>query len=191
MPGDDGIAFCHLDKTHHPATTLSIADVDGHDLLDVQNRRFRALTRKIFGIYGVIDGTELPIRRGLAGKIRLKLVDLDKGEDLLEVEIPWRPAPSQSIPKQKGRGCATEFAPTARNGHRSWSLRSSGTDDVTDRGKRLVRVGAQGGDRSDADHDDEGQHHGVFDSRRAVFRLEKRDNELSKLPHDFLLGFRG
>src|SRR5437868_1112734 len=39
--------------------------------------------------------------------------------------------------------------------------------------ERVVGVRAEGGDGGDADHDDQGQHHGVFDGRRAVFTLQE------------------
>src|SRR5205814_8585517 len=37
--------------------------------------------------------------------------------------------------------------------------------------------------RSDAHHDDQGQHHGVFNRRRAVFTLQEIDRELSEPTH--------
>src|SRR5262245_8373449 len=39
----------------------------------------------------------------------------------------------------------------------------------------LVGAGAQSRDCHEANHDDQGQHHGVFNGRRAVFRLEELD----------------
>jgi hypothetical protein len=41
-------------------------------------------------------------------------------------------------------------------------------DRLADRVKRLVSVGAQNLNRGQADHDDQGQHHGVLDRRRAI-----------------------
>ena len=40
-------------------------------------------------------------------------------------------------------------------------------------GEGAVGVGAEGGDGGDADHDDQGQHDGVLDRRRAVFLLQE------------------
>src|SRR5438874_1354862 len=41
-------------------------------------------------------------------------------------------------------------------------LAGGDVDGGADAGERLVGVGAQGGDGGDAHHDDQGQHHGVF-----------------------------
>src|SRR3989442_15925577 len=51
----------------------------------------------------------------------------------------------------------------------------------------LVGVATQGGNGADADHDDEGQHHGVLNGRRAIFRLQEIHNELTELLHDVFL----
>ena len=48
-------------------------------------------------------------------------------------------------------------------------LRQSGLGRV----ERRVDLRADGGDRADADHNDQGQHHGVLDSGRAIFRRQK------------------
>src|SRR5437660_8363336 len=57
-------------------------------------------------------------------------------------------------------------------------------DDGANRRERLVGVAAEGGDGADADHDNEGQHHGILNGRRAVLCLHKIHNELTKLTHD-------
>jgi hypothetical protein len=48
-------------------------------------------------------------------------------------------------------------------------LLAAATNGSADVGKRRVRISAQGGDRGDTHHDDEGQHHGVFNGRWAIF----------------------
>src|SRR5262249_25646798 len=52
-----------------------------------------------------------------------------------------------------------------------------------DAGERLVGIGAQRRNGGDADHDNEGQHHGVLDGRRAVFTLQKIYDPFRKLTH--------
>src|SRR5437588_11772720 len=51
----------------------------------------------------------------------------------------------------------------------------------------LVGVATQGGNGADADHDNEGQHHGVLNGRRAIFRLQEIHHELTELLHDIFL----
>src|SRR2546423_842580 len=52
------------------------------------------------------------------------------------------------------------------------------------RGKGRVGVLAEGRDGREADHDDQGQHDGVLDSRRAVFTLDELDDSLGEPTHD-------
>src|SRR5262249_20908587 len=46
---------------------------------------------------------------------------------------------------------------------------------------------AQGRDRGDADHDDQGEHDRIFHGGRTVFGLEELDDVLGKLAHDSVL----
>src|ERR1051325_1158549 len=52
-----------------------------------------------------------------------------------------------------------------------------------DVGEGLVGVGAEGRDGGDAHHDDQGQHDGVLDRRRAIFLLQKRHQTLRDATH--------
>src|SRR5262249_17813517 len=56
-------------------------------------------------------------------------------------------------------------------------------DLVADVLERVAGVGAEGADRRDAHHDDQGQHDGVLDRGRAVFVLQEVQGELTKLTH--------
>src|SRR6185312_9885518 len=56
-------------------------------------------------------------------------------------------------------------------------------DGRTDEAERRVRVAAQGRDGSDANHHDQGQHHGVLDRRRAIFLLEEIHQSLRHCAH--------
>src|SRR5260370_11303115 len=64
------------------------------------------------------------------------------------------------------------------------ALRPGDVDGAADLGEGAVGIGAKGGDRRDADHDDQGQHDRVLDSRRAVFTLQEFNRELSELTHE-------
>src|SRR5207237_543413 len=70
---------------------------------------------------------------------------------------------------------------------RSGSVRRSslrrGGQRGADRGERGVGRGAEGGDGTNADHDDQGQHDRILDRRRAVFTLHKVNDEIAKLTH--------
>src|SRR5262245_23333718 len=90
------------------------------------------------------------------------------------------PAPSRCLP----------YTPLCRRPVRSPSgarSRGGAADGGADGGEGLVGVGAEGRDGGDADHDDQGQHHGVLDRRRAVLTLQKIHHALSKLTHDKVL----
>jgi len=50
--------------------------------------------------------------------------------------------------------------------------------------KHFVGVGAQGGDRRDAHHDNESEHHGIFNRGRAVFSCQKRAYRLIQAVHE-------
>ena len=56
-------------------------------------------------------------------------------------------------------------------------------DGRADEAERLVGVRAEGGDGGDADHDDQGQHHGVLDRGRAIFLLQERNQALGQAAH--------
>ena len=56
-------------------------------------------------------------------------------------------------------------------------------DRIADRNELAAGGFAEGRDRGDADHDDEGQHHGVFNSRRTIFLLHERNELLGQLTH--------
>src|SRR6516225_5043675 len=62
-----------------------------------------------------------------------------------------------------------------------------GADAGADAGERALGVVAQRGDRSDADHDDQGEHHGVLDGGRAVFLHEEIGHAAEELAHVSLL----
>src|SRR5947208_4074686 len=62
-------------------------------------------------------------------------------------------------------------------------LRTGGADLVADRAEGRIGAGAQSGDGHKAHHDDQGQHDGVFNGRRAVFRLQELNYELTELAH--------
>ncbi len=64
-------------------------------------------------------------------------------------------------------------------------LAGGATDGGSDRRERLVGVAAQGRDCSDANHDDEGEHDGIFDRGRAIFTLDEFDDKLAQLLHFF------
>src|SRR5204862_4110848 len=53
--------------------------------------------------------------------------------------------------------------------------------------ERRAGVLAEGRNGHQADHDDQRQHHGVFDCRRAVFTLHEVDNRQTELTHDLIL----
>ena len=64
-------------------------------------------------------------------------------------------------------------------GHLVYALDSSlagAADGVANGRERGVRILTEGGDRGDANHDDQGQHHGVFNRGRTIFTLEEIDN---------------
>jgi hypothetical protein len=63
---------------------------------------------------------------------------------------------------------------THAEGSRTGAARHGGVQG--DIAEHSVGVVAQRRDRADADNNNEGQHHGVFDRRRAVFILEKCNN---------------
>jgi hypothetical protein len=71
-------------------------------------------------------------------------------------------------------------------GARSGSA-GGGTDFGADGAKGGVGVLAEGGDRREADHDDQGQHDRIFDSRRAIFTLDEIHCSFGKLTHGTLL----
>src|SRR5205085_4677968 len=54
---------------------------------------------------------------------------------------------------------------------------------VLDRRERRISVLAEGRDGADADDDDQGQHDGVLDRGRAVFRLQELHDILGELTH--------
>ena len=52
-----------------------------------------------------------------------------------------------------------------------------------------VALVAEGRDRDDADHDDQGQHDGVFDGRRAIFTLEEIHHAAGQIFHGQVLRY--
>jgi hypothetical protein len=85
--GDNRLAFCHLHKSAHPSSTLLDITIDGKDVMDTKHRQYSSLNRSFLGLYSVMDGVELPIKRGVAGKLRVRY-EAD-GKDILDTEIPW------------------------------------------------------------------------------------------------------
>ena len=65
--------------------------------------------------------------------------------------------------------------------------RCTAFDLAADVGEGVAGVGAEGRDRGDAHHDDQGQHDGVLDRGRAVFFPQEVHNKLSKRVHGGLL----
>ena len=53
-----------------------------------------------------------------------------------------------------------------------------------DVGKRTVGVLAEGRDRADADHDDQGQHDGIFDRGRTVLTFHEPNHRCTPISHD-------
>src|SRR5437879_1355470 len=92
------------------------------------------------------------------------------------------------------RGARLAFRTKITFRSRSGSLTKLGTcgaDLVANRAEGRIGAGAQSGDRHEANHDDQGQHDGVFNGRRAVFRVQELDYELTKLAHrTFPFGYR-
>ena len=62
-------------------------------------------------------------------------------------------------------------------------VRLSLAQSVFDLAELRVGVGADRGDRTNADHDDQSHHDGILDSRRAVFGNEKLLHTVSKVLH--------
>src|SRR6516162_7189076 len=105
----------------------------------------------------------------------------------VERRLAYRPAPSAwtALLGQpgwwlfEGRELAAE---PARPGVRrpgglrraTWFWKPSAADGGADVGEGVVGGGAQVGDGDDAHHDDQGQHHRVLHSRRAVFVPHER-----------------
>src|SRR5439155_6963378 len=58
---------------------------------------------------------------------------------------------------------------------------------VLDGVEGAVGVVAQGRDRTDADHDDQGEHDRVFNGGRAIFGLDELDQVFGELTHDSVL----
>jgi len=93
--GKDQLAFCELDRTKHAAlvstSSTVISTPDGEDALDFKGRNSPMLTRKLLGIYVVMDGMEEPIKRGFVGKLRIRhQVD---NNAVLDTEVEWGKAP--------------------------------------------------------------------------------------------------
>ena len=80
------------------------------------------------------------------------------------------------------------------SGQGTWRRRIDGRSDSARRGllahprERGVRDRSQRGDRGDAHCHNQGQHHRVLDSRRAVFSLEEKPISPDKHKHDFAPG---
>src|SRR5262245_43306546 len=86
---------------------------------------------------------------------------------------PCWPATSQEADRS-GRNIAS----------RAGADRNLGADGV----ERVAGIGAERADGRDADHNDQGQHDPVLDSRRAVFSLQKIHEKLTHDMIPFLLG---
>src|SRR5438105_4042340 len=137
-------------------------------------------------------GNKLPAEatRGRVARRRLS-----RGTFILSVT--WRPPQSGSDKVRIGQKWVHGFASPPCDGFAlsrmrtfscgdSWGagcsggegtkLRGCGAYGVGHRCKRGVGVGAQGGDRGDAHHDDESQHDGVLDRRWAIFTPQKIDD---------------
>src|SRR2546421_11025031 len=65
----------------------------------------------------------------------------------------------------------------------------SAADGGPDGGERRVGVLAEGRDGADAHDDDQGEHDGVLDRGRAVFRLQELHDTLGELTHGSVSGF--
>src|SRR5205823_10310278 len=62
-------------------------------------------------------------------------------------------------------------------------LAATDIDRLTDCVECLVGVGAQRRNGCNAHHDDQGQHYGILNGRRAVFGFDKIERELCELVH--------
>src|SRR5271154_2409417 len=60
---------------------------------------------------------------------------------------------------------------------------TSAADRSADFAERLVGIRAQRRDRHQADHDDQREHHGVFDRRRAIFPTKQFRDEALDTTH--------
>jgi hypothetical protein len=85
--GDNRLAFCHLHKSAQPSSTILDITIDGEDVMDTKHRQYSSLNRSFLGVYSVTDGVELPIKPGVAGKLRVRY-EVDD-HDILDTEIPW------------------------------------------------------------------------------------------------------
>src|SRR5580704_12339303 len=91
------------------------------------------------------------------------------------MRTPWE-AHAGGPPRLPGRAAA------------SWTRSATGRQRGVDVVERRVGALAEGGDRPDADDDNEGEHDGVLDGRRAVLGLHELDDGLGELTHETLLG---
>jgi len=64
----------------------------------------------------------------------------------------------------------------ARGNAKAYTSAGRATDRSADAGEGAHGVGSERGDGSDADHDDEGEHHRVLDRGRAIFAPQEIDN---------------
>src|SRR5207245_2410068 len=91
------------------------------------------------------------------------------------------------------RGPAARRGQLALRTNHSWHRRAHAVplagsaggrvDLVADVVERVAGVGAEGADRRDADHDDQGQHDRVLDRRRAVVTLQEVHHRILELTH--------
>ena len=66
------------------------------------------------------------------------------------------------------------------------SAPAGGSRRYRDDAEGVIGVRAKRGNRGNADHDDQGQHHRVFDRRRAIFLLQEPDRHRQQFPqHGF------
>jgi hypothetical protein len=65
---------------------------------------------------------------------------------------------------------------------------SGGLDRGANEAESLIGIRAEGGNSSDAHHDDQSEHHGVLDRGGAIFLLKEVDNFLAQTAHEKLLG---
>src|SRR5438132_10342095 len=70
-------------------------------------------------------------------------------------------------------------------------LAATDIDRLTDCVECLVGVGAQRRNGCNAHHDDQGQHYGILNGRRAVFGFDKIEGELCELGYVFLVKIKG
>jgi hypothetical protein len=141
----------------------------------LEQESFRAMIRKSGGLAlmcSSLDGLKLLLtakgttrRRGNDARLVARNATAqDEGQEMTTEEklLPTQPGPAPA-----------NVAP-ARDQELALAAGRVRLDGGADEAEGAVGVGAEGRDGGDAHHDDQGQHHSVFNRRRAIFRLQER-----------------